>query len=492
MTINAADRRTAEPTGHDSFGGLVRAEFTKLRSVRRWLIGLFVALGLSLLVSFIGSSGSGAEHGPDARIDPVGPHGEQVRDELYLVHQPLSGDGSITAQVTSQEDSNEWAAAGVIVKESTEPGSQYAAMMVTPGHGVRFHANYRTNRAGPEGTAPRWLRLTRTGDRITGYESTDGATWNEVGSIELDGLPDTVEAGMFVTSPEQFEIDRTFGSTSVGGGSTFGTATFDNVQTEPAPPAGAWEGYDSSDGDQPGRFTEAGGVFTVSGSGHLAPAPAPDVVQISLTGLQIGQIALVAVAVLFITSEYRRGMIRTTLAVSPRRGRVLAAKAIVIGAVAFLIGLVIALVTYFLVVPVLYGNGMGQPWFLEPSLTDWPVQRALVGAGIYLALVALLSLGLATALRRSAAAITALILLLIVPFIVQGGLPLTAAQWLMRGTPGSAGSAITRTVEPDPFNPSAAVDVETMVAPLPGVAVLAAYAAAAMALGYWRLRRRDA
>jgi ABC-type transport system involved in multi-copper enzyme maturation permease subunit len=489
MTTTATPHRAAVPTGRDSFGRLVRAEFTKLRSVRRWMIGLFVAAGLTLLAGFVGASGSSAEVPPE-EINPVGPDGEQVQDELYLVHRPLAGDGSVTAQVTSQANSQEWAGAGVIIKESTEPGSQYAAVLVTPGHGVRFSADYTTNLGGSDGTAPRWLRLVRAGDQITGYESADGAAWSEVGTVELDSLPDTVELGMFVTSPNEQEVSRNFGSSSVGGGSTLGTATFENVQVEPEAPSATWQGYDGSRAE-PGSFTEEDGVFTVNGSGNLAPSSGPDVVNLSLTGLLVGQIAIIAVAVLFVTSEYKRGMIRTTLAVSPRRGRMLAAKAIVIGAATFVVGLVVAVATFFLIVPVLYSNGFGQPAYLEPSLTDWPVLRALFGTGFYLALVALLSLGVATIFRRSAGAIALLIVLFVVPFIVQGGLPLTTAQWLIRSTP-TAGQAITRTVEPNPFDASADIEVQNWIDPWPGLAVLAAYAAAALALGYWRLRRRDA
>ena len=61
-----------------------------------------------------------------------------------------------------------------------------------------------------------------------------------------------------------------------------------------------------------------------------------------LLGMFVGLIAMAVVAAMFMTAEYRRGLIRTTLAASPRRGRVLAAKAIVIGAVAFVVGLAAA------------------------------------------------------------------------------------------------------------------------------------------------------
>ncbi len=89
----------------------------------------------------------------------------------------------------------------------------------------------------------------------------------------------------------------------------------------------------------------------MGGSGDIAPlvsaatAGLPiSTIEQGLVGAFAGLIAVVVVAVMFITAEYRRGMIRTTLAASPRRGRVLAAKAIVAGAVAFVAGLAAALV----------------------------------------------------------------------------------------------------------------------------------------------------
>ena len=87
----------------------------------------------------------------------------------------------------------------------------------------------------------------------------------------------------------------------------------------------------------------------MTGSGDIAPAvPGPGstfptgTIEQHLVGVFAGLIAVVVVAAMFFTAEYRRGMIRVTLAASPRRGRVLAAKAVVIGAVAFVAGLVAA------------------------------------------------------------------------------------------------------------------------------------------------------
>jgi hypothetical protein len=151
---------------------------------------------------------------------PVGPGGEGVTDRFYFVHRPLAGDGSITARVTSltgiitYPPPNHdqivpgvvpWAKAGVLVKDGTAPGSAYAAVMVTGHRGVRMQHNFTGDVAGrPEGAsadAPRWLRLTRAGDTLTGYESADGTHWAEVRTVRLAGLPGVVRVGLFVTSP---------------------------------------------------------------------------------------------------------------------------------------------------------------------------------------------------------------------------------------------------------------------------------------------------
>ena len=72
-------------------------------------------------------------------------------------------------------------------------------------------------------SSPRWLRLTRAGDVITGYDSTDGAHWTEIGTARLTGLPRTVQIGLFVTSPVYFPAEAGVGTSSVA------TATFDQV-----------------------------------------------------------------------------------------------------------------------------------------------------------------------------------------------------------------------------------------------------------------------
>jgi len=165
-----------------------------------------------------------------------------VTDSFYFVRQPLTGNGSITVRVTSltgrippangnvplspnvSPDTRPglvpWAKSGVIIKESTRPGSAYAAIMVTADHGVRLQDNYTSDTAGQPGAvsaaSPRWLRLTRSGDTITGYDSADGTRWTQVGTVQLAGLSPTVQAGLFTASPAYQSISQNFGGGTSG------------------------------------------------------------------------------------------------------------------------------------------------------------------------------------------------------------------------------------------------------------------------------------
>src|SRR4029077_879534 len=104
--------RSGLSSGRDGFGQLLHAEWTKFRTVRGWIIGLVVGvlamLGLGLLTaggtqSSCQFSGGGPARSGAACAPPstLGPAGEPVTDSFYFVHQPLTGDGSITVRLTS-------------------------------------------------------------------------------------------------------------------------------------------------------------------------------------------------------------------------------------------------------------------------------------------------------------------------------------------------------------------------------------------------------
>jgi ABC-type transport system involved in multi-copper enzyme maturation permease subunit len=484
MTI-ATHERPAVTTASDGFGQLLRAEWTKLRSVRSTAWCLILGAGLMILLSMVGATGSttNVNEGPPLRVDT-----------FHFVHQPLGGDGSVTAHVLTQQRTGPAARAGVMIKGSTAEGAPYASIAVTPGHGILMQADFGPDIAGSAGGAPVWLRLTRTGTTVIGYESGDGVTWRKVGSATIAALPQTAEVGLFVTSPSTaLRIVRQGGSTETGPAFEPSTATFDSVSVAPVSPAPAatWSDLDVGkpgprvDGTPAlGSATEAGGIHTVTGAGDIGTPPPGgdnDIVRDSLGGVLIGMIAIVVLGVVFVTSEYSRGVIRTTFTASPRRGRVLAAKAVVLGIAVFVVGLVAALAALFLTRPIQRRNGFEAPAYPDPSLADGAVLRAVIGTALFLAVLALFALGVGTVLRRTAGAITLVIALAVVPSILGAFLPVTAQLWLNRATP-LAGLALQQTR--DRF--------DNAIGPWGGFGVLCAWAAVALGLAYWQLRRRDA
>jgi hypothetical protein len=372
--------------------------------------------------------------------------------------------------------------------------------MVTPGHGVRLRANFTEDLAGGDGRAPRWLRLTRSGTTFTGYESTDGAAWREIGSVDLRGFPETAEVGLFVASPPRVTIQRQLGSSGSGDTMTVGRATFDSVRVDggsTSDPTSQAEWRDdtvtrpNAQGKIPpdvGAARASDDTVTLSGTGEIwLNEPDDDIVQISLAGVLVGLMAVVAVAVLFVTSEYRRGMIRTTLAVSRGRGRVLLAKAVVLGAVTFVLALLACVVSFLVAPPIMRDRGFAPPAFPPPSLSDGPVLRALAGTAAFVALIAVFAMAVGVILRRSAGAITVVVMLILLPTFVGSALPVTAARWLMWLTP-AGGFAVQRAKPPT----DGLVEPWSMIGPWAGLGVAAGYAVAALAAAAWLLRRRDA
>jgi len=509
--------RSGPTAGRGGFAPLLRAEWTKFRTVRGWVVGMIVAALLTAGIALLDHSQCGGTVTPGGPVvtgegcaAPVGPGGEAVTDSFYFVHQPLARNGSVTVRVTSLAGPaglSPWAKAGIIVKASTRPGSAYAAMMVTAGHGLRMQYDYTGDLAGLKGAvspaSPRWLRLTRSGDTVTGYDSADGLSWARVGTVRLAGLPPTVQAGLFAAAPAGSSAQG--GSQSITGSSQVGTATlasasFDHVSLRGQQPGGAWAGT-AVGGPAPGTgFRQADGTMTVTGSGDIAPdVPAAPggaggggfPVEHTLTGTFGGLIAVIVVATMFMTAEYRRGLIRVTFTASPGRDRVLAAKAVVIGSAAFAAGLAGAAAAVPLAEWRLRANGS----YILPAGLVTEV-RVVAGTAALLAVAAVLALGLGTILRHSAGTVTALIVLLVLPYFFAtqlAVLPAGVAGWLLRLTPAAA-FAVQQTL---PQYPQVSADYTAAngyfpLAPWAGFAVLCGYAAVTLALAAIALRRRDA
>lgn len=483
----------------------VRAEWTKFRTVRGWVVatavGAVAMVGLGLAP---GMSGSCGQRGPGSECElPVGPGGEEVTDSFTFVHRPLTGDGSVTARVASMTGSLPdggdatvpWAKAGLIVKDGTRPGSTYAAVMLTGAHGVRMQHDYTHDRAGSAATGTRWLRLTRAGDTVTGAESADGAQWTDVGTVRLADLPSTVEIGLFVTSPQCTEItSESIGAMGASSMPSRVTAAFDNVT-----PADGWTdtvvGAVGGPGEEPlSGYEREGGTFTLTGSGDIAPAVAGagglgTTITQTLVGTFAALIVMVVVGTMVATAEYRRGLMRTTLAATPGRGLVLAAKALVVAAVTFLTGVVAAAVVVTLGQRALRGSGV----YVHATSTATEL-RVIAGTGALLAVAAVLALALGTLLRRGATAVAAAVVTIVLPYLlVVAALPADAGRWVLRVTPAAAFALQQSAKQYDQVaNLYLPAEGYFPLSPLAGLGVLAGYTAAALAGAAWLLRRRDA
>ena len=520
-TVTPYQSRT--PAGRDSFAHLLHAEWTKFRTVRGWVIAVIVAALVTILLGVYGGARSqnGCVNGPCHPFIATGPGGEAVTDAFYFVHRPLTADGSITVRVTSltgvietaltpqgpaqtEPGLQPWSKAGLIVTAGPAQGSAYAAVMVTGGHGTRMQWNYTGDTAGLAGAvsaaSPRWLRLTRTGDVVTGYGSADGTRWTEIGTVSLPGLAATVQAGLFVTSPQYTQQASQQLSGGTGGGApTDATAAFHRVTLRGDWPAGTWAGNAINGGSNSqyptgsrAGYRQADGTFTITGSGDIAPgAVGGTPINQELGGMFIGLVAVVVAGALFITAEYRRGMIRLTLAASPRRGRVLAAKALVLGGITFAAGLIGAAGAVWAGDRLLAGNG----YAIDPATALTQV-RVIAGTAALTAVAAVFALGAGAILRHGAGAVTAVITAIILPYLLAAAfpvLPAGAADWLLRVTP-AAGFAIQQAT---PAYPQVAASYTPAqgyfpLAPWAGFAVLCGYAALALTLAACLLRRRDA
>jgi ABC-type transport system involved in multi-copper enzyme maturation permease subunit len=496
----------------ETFRGLLGAEWTKLRSVTRWVITLVAAVILTVGLSYLAAAGNKQDPRMQAQFHS-GPHGQPVADTFYFVHQPVTGDTTLTVRVASLalpperpflhagedeltrlDDPSPFGppAAGIMIKDGTGQGSSYAAVTLTSTRGVRMQWDFDGDRPGSASTGTRWLRLVRSGDTVSGFESADGNDWQKIDTVTPAHLPSTVEVGFYVSAPDMVYTTRGGGASSVGFRSTQATAIFDSVQLASA---GTWRGEQiggldggEKGGSAPGSMRESGGTFTVAGTGKVGPdAPDDDMVETALVGVIAGLMALIAVGVLFATSEYRRGMIRTTLAATPRRGRVLAAKAIVLGVTSFVLGLAGTVVSLLVAIPVLRRNGFVAPAFPEPSLTDGPVVRAVLLTAAFMAGVALVGLGVGVLLRHSAAAITVTIVLVLLPLIMGMILPGSSPKWLMYTT--LAGGLATERAKPPTIT---LAEPWALIGPWAGISVVASWAILALGLAWWQLRRRDA
>ncbi len=200
-----------------------------------------------------------------------------------------------------------------------------------------------------------------------------------------------------------------------------------------------------------------------------------DPTRTSLIPLFFCQLAIGVLGVLVMSAEYSTGTIRATFAAAPRRPRVLVAKAAVFGAAALVVSELTAFASFFV------GQAMLTAPARHATLTTPDTLRAVAGTGVYLCVIGLFALGLATIIRHTAGAISAYVgIFLVIPIIVQA-LPNSIQQGIERFLPSRIGTVMMTTVGSQSHSFSA----------WSGLLVLCGYVAAVLVLGAILLVRRD-
>lgn len=171
----------------------------------------------------VGLSGSAGYLNGTFSLSGAGADIWNTLDSFRYLYQPLTGDGQIIAHVTSQQKTNDWAKSGVMIRESLASNSRHALMALTPGNGAVFQRRLTTggssiNTFGPVVNAPYWVKLTRNGNKISGYIASNGVNWVFVGS-ETINMASTVYVGLAVTGYSRI----------------LGTANMDQVSTKSEP-----------------------------------------------------------------------------------------------------------------------------------------------------------------------------------------------------------------------------------------------------------------
>lgn len=202
-----------------------------------------------------------------------------------------------------------------------------------------------------------------------------------------------------------------------------------------------------------------------------------DPTSLSLTGVFVAQLIIGVLGVMVMSGEYGTGTIRATFAASPRRPLVLISKGIVFGVVALVVAMVTSFLSFFL------GQALLSSPAVHATLSTPGAMREVVGTGLFLGLIGLFALGLATVIRHTAGAISAFVgILLVLPNVLRA-LPNSIYNDIDKFMPSRIGSDILSIGPGQQGNG---------FSPWVGLLVMAVYTAVLLVVGAVVMVRRDA
>jgi regulation of enolase protein 1 (concanavalin A-like superfamily) len=210
-------------------------------------------------VGTVGLAGSASVSGSVFTVSGSGADIWGTADGFQFVSQPVTGNVEIVVRLTSEQNTSQYAKAGVMLRESLAANAAHVILDVKPGGGVELLKRSAagvttTSLASATQAPPAWLRLARVGSTVSAAVSADGSTWRSVGSTTVT-MSSAGYVGLAVTSHNQAARN---------------TATFDKVAVTPLGATGlpaGWANQDIGDTRSLGSTTHAAGKFTVIGSG---------------------------------------------------------------------------------------------------------------------------------------------------------------------------------------------------------------------------------
>jgi regulation of enolase protein 1 (concanavalin A-like superfamily) len=257
-------------------------------------------------VGSVGRAGSASVSGSTFTVAGSGADIWGPADAFQFVSQPVTGSVEIAVRVTGVQNTNTYAKAGVMLRESSAANSAHVILDVRPGGGIEFMTRSAAGAttaslASTTQALPAWLKLSRVGNTVTASVSADGSSWKSVGSTSVT-MSATGQVGLAVTSHDTTKSN---------------TASFDNVKVTLGTtglPTG-WANQDIGSVGLSGSTSYAAGTFTVAGAGANVGGTA-DAFQFVSRSLSGDGVVAARVASLQNTNSYAKAgvMMRAGLA----------------------------------------------------------------------------------------------------------------------------------------------------------------------------------